>query len=334
MYTQKQEDAAKKIQKAWRGHAVRRQVQVKRVEPNTNIVHTKIHRPETGDFITDKSGSASEIMNLMKKGATYNRLRVAGGSQSMGIFGTSEGQEPQDPGELASTVPSQTAVINGGYFVHKSGLETDQGEKIAKKGLPVGPTSTRTDYTPVPEPWKQDYGKVTMDEKVGLSSGPLLALNGEQHNVTNDNNDNRFNYKVSGSENSLNKRAGALTHSSDPNERAAISINKDNVIMHTLTSKGKRNLGANMQEWQKITEAGANETTEAGAKKSSTLNLDGGGSVFMGIRGLDNKFTRIARGGDPGQNVRPVANIIASHPKNKGLPENKILDKHGEILRQ
>ncbi|WP_223862800.1 hypothetical protein, partial [Pseudomonas cannabina] len=55
--------------------------------------------------------------------------------------------------------------------------------------------------------------------------------------------------------------------------------------------------------------------TRTGATKNaqvSTLNLDGGGSVFLGIRN-EQGLMQIARGGDPKEGVRPVANVIAAN---------------------
>jgi hypothetical protein len=137
--------------------------------------------------------------------------------------------------------------------------------------------------------------------------------------------DDRFRYRVrAGSgpgvvENPLNNRAGALTHASDKNERAAISINKNksrqnaNVVMHTLTAGGDRKSGATMEQWQAITDIGARtaQNSYGSPVGSSTLNLDGGGSVFMGVRKSESVKT-VARGGPVTQAIRAVANIIAS----------------------
>jgi hypothetical protein len=303
-----EEEAATRLQAIFRGRAVRKQVSVRSLAPG--IISTEIN-PSTGQqpSVAPVASPLANIQELIQPGATYNRLRVVKGALQGGVFGTGNGELPVSPDVLAKQAPSTTAVINGGYFVHKVGLETDQGEVIDGIGRPVGPTSTRDDHTPIADPWQQDYGQVTVGGNVGVSSGPLLALNGAEQALPDD---NRFKYRVDGTENPLNKRAGALTHASDANERAAISIdNQDDVIMHTLTAKGARHLGVNMEYWQALTTLGSNPHDKTDA---STLNLDGGGSVFMGIRFLDGVET-VSRGGQPDEEIRPVANIIASRPR-------------------
>ncbi|WIH03339.1 hypothetical protein KHF85_10290 [Xanthomonas translucens pv. graminis] len=71
-----------------------------------------------------------------------------------------------------------------------------------------------------------------------------------------------------------------------------------------------------MAQWQTITALGAQSVADAlrpgheGAGASS-LNLDGGGSVFLGIRQISG-VKILARGGLPDQPVRPLANVMAS----------------------
>jgi hypothetical protein len=303
-----EEAAATRLQAIFRGWAVRKQVSVRSLAPG--IISTEIN-PSTGQqpLVAPFDSPLAKIQGLIQPGATYNRLRVVKGALQGGVFGTGNGGLPVSPDVLAKQAPSTTAVINGGYFVHKAGLETDRGEVIDGIGRPVGPTSTRDDHTPIADPWQQYYGQVTVGGNVGVSSGPLLALNGAKQALPDD---NRFKYRVDGIENHLNKRAGALTHASDANERAAISIdNQDDVIMHTLTAKGARHLGVNMEKWQALTTLGSNPHDKTYA---STLNLDGGGSVFMGIR-LPYGVETVSRGGQPDDEIRPVANIIASRPR-------------------
>lgn len=310
---QRRSRAATKIQAFVRGWQTRKQVSVATEAPG--IVRTTIRPPAAGaqpvsHFMTPLSG----IQQNMQRGATYNRLTVDRGALSGNVFGTGTGQKPQAPNELGLAAPAHSAVINGGYFVHKAGLETDTGQTIVGLGRPVGPTSTRDDHTPIPQPWTEDYGHLMVGHNVGLSSGPMLTHNGRLPDIPDH---PRFQYRTQGIENPLNARAGALTHASDHNERAAISIDHDTstVRMHTLTAEGQRNLGATMREWQQITAHGAGPRRNIGGNpyiaRASTLNLDGGGSVFMGVR-TPGGMRQISRGGNTNEAIRPVANVIAS----------------------
>ncbi|QPF74181.1 phosphodiester glycosidase family protein [Roseateles sp. DAIF2] len=320
--TLEEQQAILRAQALIRGRNVRKQVAVS--TETEGIVHTKIKRPGAGRPPVAEVGTPLRtIQDNMWDGAQYDRLTVVGGANAGGVFGTGNGQLPSSPETLALQAPSTSAVINGGYFVHKVGLQTDEGTSPSI-GTPVGATATREDYTPIARPWVQDYGHVTVGGGVGLSSGPLLEHHGVETVLPNH---ERFQYRVPSpdgpAENPLNSRAGALTHASDANERAAISINKnrygknENVVMHTLTTGGKRDLGATMEEWQRITHAGASSAQrELGVDPaSSTLNLDGGGSVYMGIRRPSGMST-VSRGGPTNQVIRPVANVIASQPTN------------------
>lgn len=301
-------EAATKLQALIRGRAVRRQVSVQSESPG--IISTAIRPPSPGGTSVAPPGSPlHRIQSLIRPGATYNRLRSVRGARAGGVFGTGTGEAPVAPDTLALQAPPTTAVINGGYFVHKGGLRTDTGDPIVGLGRPVGPTSTRGDHTPIPEPWTQDYGQVNVGGEVGVSSGPLLALSGHSQAIPAD---DRFRYRVGGEENPLNNRAGALTHASDNNERAAISIDEasDDTILHTLTARGQRHLGSTMLEWQALTGLGANPYAN---RPVSTLNLDGGGSVFMGVR-TPHGVRTVSRGGDPNAAIRPVANVIATRP--------------------
>lgn len=267
----------------------------------------------------------ADIRDTLKEGATYTRLTVRGGAESGAVIGTADGQGAQPPEALAQRAPAKSAVINGGYFVHKEGLRSeDVREGSPALGRPVGATSTRGDHVPVPSPWAGVYGRLNEGEKAGVTSGPLLALNGRQPEIGDD---ERFQYRVGEEDNPLNRFAGALTHSSDRNERAALSVRRGSdgapgdVIMHALTTGGNRKVGATMKEWQHITSVSA-EASGTPAKPGSqpdvsTLNMDGGGSTFLGVRD-ENGVKKLVSGGKPTDGVRKVANVIAATPGDKG----------------
>ncbi|MCW8278200.1 hypothetical protein IMF27_23670 [Pseudomonas sp. PCH199] len=245
-----------------------------------------------------------------------------GGGQSTCVIGTKNSATPESPIHLAKQASQGAAIINGGYFVHKEGLVSDN-ESILSIGSPIGKTLSRSDSAPVPDLWKDEYGQIVIDDQTVLTSGPVLALNGEQIALPDD---DRMKYYLDGKENPLNKYAGALTHSSGFNERAAISTvyssdtGADDTVMHALVSNGDRSAGASMSEWQMLTSAGM-ESLPGGRltgrhNDSSTINLDGGGSVFLGTTGESGISVHALGGASSESTIRPVANVIVSMPEN------------------
>ena len=164
----------------------------------------------------------------------------------------------------------------------------------------------------MPEPWKSDYGHIETGDDVRLTAGPVLTQNGVRQFP--DPQHPRFKYRIEDGngnkvENPLNKRAGALTHASDNNERAAVSMNSDDSIsMHALTAEGKRHLGVSMENW-------ADAVAAAPPKKHTALNLDGGGSVNMGYVNPFGELETVARGCDPDQTPRPIVNVVLAKAK-------------------
>ncbi|WP_159095941.1 hypothetical protein [Xanthomonas fragariae] len=259
----------------------------------------------------------SDIQQHMQPAATFTRVSVPDGT--LDIHGTHDGKAPRAHQELAQSAAPGAAVINGGYFVHKPGLQTDCGETIESIGCPVGQVAGRQDFIAIPGPWVSDYGTITANGAPVLSGAPLLALEGRSRPIEDA---DRFQYFIDGKDDPLNRLAGALTHSSNANERAAVSLlptrlsGATKVVLQTLTTGGNRKAGVTMAQWQTIAELAAQSVADAlrpghtGAG-ASTLNLDGGGSVFLGIRQIDG-VKMLARGGLPDQSVRPVANVMIS----------------------
>ncbi|WP_157378888.1 phosphodiester glycosidase family protein [Burkholderia ubonensis] len=281
------------------------------LQPSNNLPH----------HLSVPAGSAlSRLDRLVQHGSAYVRLTVVGGDRRADVVGTNNGEKPVDPSRLGDRVPPTSAFVNGGYFVHKANLHSNGGRELPDIGVPIGPTSTRGDHAPIPEPWERDYGHVIIGKDIGLTSGPVLAIDGKPQSLPDD---DRFKYRVKGEDNPLNKFSGGLTHASDCNERAAISVTpglqgaQGNVVMHALVTGGNRKVGASLQTWQQITHVGARAAQGQDFGKTqgneSTLNLDGGGSVFLGVRD-ENGVTMHARGGPSTDPVRPVANIVFSQP--------------------
>ncbi len=335
--TEEEHAAATKLQAAIRGARVREQVRVATEAPG--IVGVRVRNTDPA-ALGDITGSPLASIREDLTGATeYHHLRVAGGATRGAVLGPGPGQPGERAASLAAGLPPGTAVINGGYFAHTPTIRSEEGWQpqpldpdvdaytaaavknaemrevgAAGQGRPVGPTSHRDDALPIPSEYAQEYGAVTVDGRVGLSSGPLLTHGGVPRALPDD---DRFRYRLTvdgeREDNPRNQQAGALTHAGDPNARAAISTRGDDAIMHAVVDPTMRpSSGVTMAQWQKMTRAGAGDDPSL-----STLNLDGGGSVYLGITGPDGVRV-VAKGQRPSETVeRPVGNIIASRPRDE-----------------
>lgn len=329
--------AATRIQSAIRGARVREQVRVRTEAPG--IVGVRVRNTDPA-ALGDLTGSPLASIREDLTGTTeYHHLRVAGGATQGAVLGPGPGQPGERAASLAAGLPHGTAVINGGYFAHTPTIRSEEGwqpqpadpdidaysaavmknEELrpvgpAGMGRPVGPTSHRDDALPIPSEYAQDYGALTIDGRVGLSSGPLLTRAGVPRALPDD---DRFRYRLTvdgdREENPRNQQAGVLTHAGDPNTRAALSTRGNDAVMHAVVDPTMAlGAGVTMAQWQKMTRAGAGDDPSL-----STLNLDGGGSVYLGVTGPGGVRV-VAKGQRPSETVeRPVGNIIASRPRDE-----------------
>lgn len=336
-FTAREREIGKRFGKRWQetpdklrqGEAVRNQVKVNTAAPG--IVHTRIQRPPEGtQLVGERPG---EIMQHMAVGDTYDRLRVKQGAGNGGVKvlppPRSGQKRTESVSKLADGLKANTAVINGAFF----GPDPQNNDY----GKPVGPTKDREDSLPIQKAYHGDYHALNVGDKPGISSGPILEPSKETFE------DARF--KRENKDKPEYCEPGSLVHADKNNPRAAISIFPPkkvpgfpprkkvpgDVIMHTLTTgdapRGE-DRGATMKEWQDITTQGSyqykpskkgKEKIKERKKRPSTLNLDGGMSVDMGItRGKGQQINRIA---SERQNPAEVPNIIfagGDQQKNEG----------------
>ena len=340
-FTAREREIGKRFGRRWQetpdklrqGEAVRNQVKVNTAAPG--IVHTRIQRPPEGtQLVGERPG---EIMQHMRVGDTYDRLRVKQGAGNGGVEVLPPRKRPdqkqtESVSKLADPLTAKTAVINGGFF----GPDPPSNDY----GKPVGPTKDREDSLPIQKAYRGDYHALNVGDKAGISSGPILEPSKETFE------DARF--KRENKDKPEYNEPGSLVHADKNNPRAAISIFPPkkvpgfpprkkvpgDVIMHTLTTgdatRGTTDHGATMKEWQDITTQGSyqykpskkgkeKEKIKEREKRPSTLNLDGGMSVDMGItRGKGQQINRIA---SERQNPAEVPNIIfagGDQQENKG----------------
>lgn len=352
------EEALARIQAIIRARRVREQVRVRQEAPGIVGVRVRNTRPAALGNIAGTPLDA--IRQPLLGDSEYNHLRVRGGATQGAVLGPGPGQPPERAAALAQGLPPGAAIINGGFFAHTPTIRSEENwvpqpipdvydayEKASTKhdqlapvgpggrGRPVGPTSHRADHLPIPSEYVGHYGQVNVGGQVGLSSGPLLTDNDVPRHLPGD---ERFQYRIPGDEGRLeenprNNEVGALTHSGERNARAAISTQGEDVLMHTVTSAAMApGAGVTMAQWQQMTGSAAGHGPAA---PLTTLNLDGGGSVYMGVTQPGAAPRVVAKGQRPTEPVeRPVANIIASLPQLPAPPAPAPADAPGLDDRQ
>lgn len=293
---------------AYQGAKVRKEIHV---STKSGVIHTQIKNITNLKLQPDTP--VSIIRSNMAREATYDSLTIKNGRKNLDVLNIKDGELPKTVTALMSegtSLPDSGAFINGGFFIHRDGLLSADGNNCSV-GFAIGETKGKVNVVPVPEPWKDVYGAVKdKDGKVLLRSAPILEKNA---NFESD----RFKYRVVDNSqkpngelvpNPLNILAGALGHSGDKNERAAISVGPKDVMFHTLTTKnGKRETGMKMKSW--------NDTVTSRGPEMEHLNLDGASSINMGIISNDGtKIENISKGGGVGNNDRSVASILITSP--------------------
>lgn len=191
-------------------------------------------------------------------------------------------------------------LTNGGFYIMEKDLKDD---------LPIGKTSLRPDYAPIPEAY-EEYYKELRDGDQFLWSGPSLK---DPLPLK----DPRFIYP--------NHRVqGSLNHAGSSNERLAVAFVGQDKYVFTHMADDRFENGVNMNELRTLIDEFLKAYGGPGASvmhASTVLNLDGGGSTYMAWREGGIEQHVIARGdgkddGPPFRNTgfaghnREVNNIL------------------------
>lgn len=64
-----------------------------------------------------------------------------------------------------------------------------------------------------------------------------------------------------------------------------------------------------MGEWQKITCFGSRDAARVAGAQCSTINLDGGESIFLAVK-KEKEIRLIAKGGAPDKRLRPLPYLL------------------------
>ncbi|AEX52581.1 hypothetical protein GRAQ_01784 [Rahnella aquatilis CIP 78.65 = ATCC 33071] len=234
-------------------------------------------------FKFSRETSEPRTIEYLAISSKYYRSSVVGGSTVINPV-TSAGKDLQALGKV-NALNKMTVVINGGFY--------NMGQKAAgnePENTPIGPTvyngNTQVKSLPVPSQYANDYHSLSLGYQSKLSSAPLLSSGGQPRFESLPAND--ANYKLK------NPRQipepGTLTHAAHPNPRAAIISTRkivDEGMQRLLIGKSTGERGAlssngyTLSEWSMV----VNRINQLNPIPGTALNLDGGGSAYIGVIG-------------------------------------------------
>ncbi|EDW0052141.1 RHS repeat protein [Salmonella enterica] len=306
-----EQDAAIKIQSAFRGYLTRKAVSVKNIH---GVIHT--HISSSGHITLPENTRGREVQSRLRIGASYDSLLVQGGAGNFDVYHKPDNAPVMNTTSLLelNNVSGTKAFLNGGFFANNESLIMPSGEVTGEKfkGHIIGPAPERHNKVEIPIQWRKDYAVLVKNDVELLASGPRLS--GETINFTSD----LYLYKGErfsshpGKVNPLSKLQGNLAHSGNPNPRAALSLSSSGDIrMHTLsTDDYSRDKGGTMTEWRDI--------VNAMAPGADSVNMDGGASMSMGII-INGNIMQITKGG---AELRCIANMVTSGVMKNQVPHN------------
>lgn len=306
-----EQDAAIKIQSAFRGYLSRKAVSVKSIH---GVIHT--HISSSGHITLPENTRGREVQSRLRIGASYDSLLVQGGAGNFDVYHKPDNAPVMNTTSLLelNNVSGTKAFLNGGFFANNESLIMPSGEVTGEKfkGHIIGPAPERHNKVEIPIQWRKDYAVLVKNDVELLASGPRLS--GESINFTSDlylYEGERFSSHPGGV-NPLSKLQGNLAHSGNPNPRAALSLSSSGDIrMHTLsTDDYSRDKGGTMTEWRDI--------VNAMAPGADSVNMDGGASMSMGII-INGNIMQITKGG---AELRCIANMVTSGVMKNQVPHN------------
>lgn len=173
-------------------------------------------------------------------------------------------------------------LTNGGFFARAKRLEDE---------IPIGQTSLRPDFKPIPELYAKYYEELRDGDQF-IWSGPSLKTNLPLHEP-------QFVYKKS------NNYWESLNHAGSSNERLAVAFVGQDKYVFTHMADDRHTDGVDVNELRTLIDEFLKAFGGPGASvlsASTVLNLDGGGSVWMSWRegGRDQHVIAKGSGKDDG----------------------------------
>lgn len=306
----KKEDAALTIQKHYRGYLSRKNISVQQVRDG--VIHTRIRGDVNLFAILDvqiDEGRGSRFVDILSINSKVYNSKVVGGNDFLNPISCSNNDRVKAFGREKHNI-----FINGGFF-NSSGSYGGYS-----KPTPIGPTRTEqsSSFIPTPERYKDCFGKLIFDDGSFISSAPILSVSGSMVFDGNKLHEDRFNYHAV-RQGELQLKPGDLYHSSDPNPRAGISLpekismvidrnqarqNRIRLVAVLASGRGEKSNGFTMPEFSSL----MSRLDRMNICPGESYNLDGGGSVVMGI--TDCKGHIVFRVAQENENGRDSSTMI------------------------
>lgn len=194
---------------------------------------------------------------------------------------------PEDRASLFGNA-EKNVFINGGFFNASTSFPE------FPEFTPIGPTKTAKNdeelkTIPVPEKYEENYTKITFEDGSYISTAPKLSERGTPQFGISEQSQEKFRYEQV-REGIVKPKPGDLFHASDPNPRAGISFPGSSAEMEESagqirlvtalsTGRGPDSEGFTMQEFSSTMA----RLDRMNPVPGDSFNLDGGGSVALGI---------------------------------------------------
>lgn len=227
--------------------------------------------------------------------------KIAGGKRMVNL-NMAEGADIKSAARLRSA--GAVAYINGGFFNMRCAVDLEKPEHAS-----IGPNvidGKRRERVDIPQGYGSFYEKVRMSDGSMIHAGPKLSSGGQAMFTEAMLEDKRFQFSVA------KNAPGVLGHAQHPNARSGMSRAQENsagsrtrLAMGSSDTRMTLSPGYTMPEWAKVMA----RLDRLNSSESSSINLDGGSSVSLGVIGSGGEIL-MARS-LPGLMNKEIGNFIA-----------------------
>lgn len=288
---EKEQSSATKIQALFRAHLARKRLKIESIEPG--IIHVRINGNETffkRMNIDIEAGRGSRTVHWLSLSNLMFNGQLVGGDELLNPVRAPESKLDEKFGG------GLTVFINGGFY------NARQFYPNHPEHAPVGPVKRGSEYqgdvVPVPSDYVQHYGVLTING-ADMVSAPVLSHHGEGQFDPDLLALPAYQYATISTKGGVPVPPGALFHAGDPNPRAAIAIPHETMpngrvrlVANISERRGPESDGFKIDEWQALALYLCHLDNKA--LPGSAINLDGGASVNITVRGAGSPF-RIAQ---------------------------------------
>ncbi|PHN17638.1 RHS repeat-associated core domain-containing protein [Pseudomonas sp. ICMP 561] len=227
--------------------------------------------------------------------------KIAGGKRMVNLNGA-EGADIKSAARLGSA--GAVAYINGGFFNMDGTADLDKPDHASIGANVID--GKRRESMDIPQGYESFYEKVRMSDRSMIHSAPKLSSGGHATFTEAMLEDPRFQFSP------VKNAPGVLGHAQHPNARSGMSRphtygagSRTRLAMGSTDTRMANSSGYTMPEWARVMA----RLDRLNSSESSSINLDGGGSVSLGVIGSRGQ-TLMARS-LPGLMNKEIGNFIA-----------------------